>query len=195
MKKKNTMSGKKKTTKPAKKKNNKRQKSCIHVLTGDGGGKTTSALGVAMRSLGHKRDVTVIQFMKGRKDIGEWKFQKGLQDLNIYQYGKKQFVNLRKPSKTDIELAEQALGHVEAILQEPLPPKLLILDELNLAADIGLVETWKVVEILRNAPQGIDIYITGRNAPKEFIDLADFATEISDIKRPKRIIARKGIEY
>ncbi|MFC1723413.1 cob(I)yrinic acid a,c-diamide adenosyltransferase [Nanoarchaeota archaeon] len=177
-----------------------KQKSYVHVLTGDGGGKTTSALGVALRSLGHDRKVGVVQFLKGRKDIGEWKFVKKYDKLKmgkfeVFQFGRKEFVNLKKPSMKDKELANQALGFAKEFLREKRHPLLLILDEVNLALSLGLVNLEDVVDLLKVAPAGVDIYLTGRDAPKELYDYADFVTVVEDAKRPKRIVTRKGIDY
>ncbi|MBW2965211.1 cob(I)yrinic acid a,c-diamide adenosyltransferase [Candidatus Woesearchaeota archaeon] len=175
------------------------KKGYIHVYTGNGGGKTTAALGVAMRALGHGHRVDVVQFMKGRKDIGEWKFQKNLKEKTsakfaMYQFGRKEFVNLKKPSVQDEELANQGLGFAEALMNEKNPPKLIVLDELNLAAAVGLVDVAEVVKMLKRVPKGIDVYITGRRAPAEFLKIADFVTVVEDKKR-KNVAARKGIDY
>jgi cob(I)alamin adenosyltransferase len=172
----------------------KAKKGYIHLYTGDGGGKTTAALGVAMRSLGQGRRVAVVQFMKGRKDIGEWKIQKKLKNFTVYQFGRKDFVNLRKPSAKDAELANQALGFAEAELIEKKPPHLLILDEINLAAGIGLISVKEVLRMLKKIPAGLDVYMTGRDAPKELLKAADFVTYVEDQKR-KKTTARKGIDY
>ena len=169
-------------------------KGYIHLYTGDGGGKTTAALGVAMRSLGHGKGVAVVQFMKGRKDIGEWKIQKKLKNFVVYQFGRKEFVNLKKPLQKDIDLANQALGFAREEMLESSPPDLLILDEINLAAAVGMVDVADVVAMLKKVPRGVDVYLTGRNAPKEFLKLADFVTVVEDKKR-KKIPARKGIDY
>lgn len=172
----------------------KSKKGYIHVYTGDGGGKTTAALGVAMRAIGHGKRVAMVQFMKGRKDIGEWKVQKKLRDFAVYQFGRKGFVNMKKPSAKDIELANQALGFAGAELFEKRPPDLLILDEINLAAALGMVDVKDVLEMLSKMPKEVDVYLTGRRAPDEFIKAADFVTEVEDRKR-KKINARKGIDY
>lgn len=169
-------------------------KGYIHVYTGDGGGKTTAALGVAMRALGQGRRVAMVQFMKGRKDIGEWKVQKKIEGFSVYQFGRKGFVNMNKPSSKDVELANQALGFAGAELFEKRPPHLLILDEINLAAALGMISVEDALAMLKKVPAGVDVYMTGRRAPKEFMDAADFVTVVEDRKR-KRIPARKGIDY
>jgi len=174
----------------------KKQKPLVYLWTGEGAGKTTSALGVALRSLGWNHKVVIIQFMKGWKNIGEYKIKKKLgKNYEIYQFGRKSFVNLRKPAKEDIKIAQKGIEFAEKILKKK--PDLLILDEINLAAAIGLVPIKKVLKLIEKASPKTTIYMTGRYAPKEFIKRADFATEIRQIKHPaeKRIPAKKGIEY
>ena len=167
----------------------------IHVLTGTGGGKTTSALGVALRSVGHQKSVVVIQFMKGRRDIGEYKAQRFLRPyFKIIQFGTEDFINLKKPAKEDKINAQKALDFTRYTLNKK--PDLLVLDELNLALKIKLVSINEVMEILCNIPKKTTVYITGRYAPKQIIDIADFVTKITNIKEPKRLPKpRKGIEF
>jgi cob(I)alamin adenosyltransferase len=170
------------------------KKSLVYLWTGNGAGKTTSALGVALRALGHNQKVVVIQFMKGRKDIGEYRIKNKLgKNYEIVQFGRKSFVNLQKPAKEDRKLAEKALEYAEKALKRK--PNLLILDEVNLAAAIGLISRKKVLSIIEKADPKTTIYLIGRYAPKEFLARADFANEIRVIKQRKRIPARKGIEY
>ncbi|MBW2965414.1 cob(I)yrinic acid a,c-diamide adenosyltransferase [Candidatus Woesearchaeota archaeon] len=187
---------KKKSTKKAATKTANRSKGYIHLYTGEGGGKTTAALGVAMRAVGQGMRVAVVQFMKGRKDIGEWKIQKKLgRNFVIYQFGRKEFVNLHHPSDEDVVLANEGLGFAKAEMLEKRPPDLLILDEINIATAIGLLHANDVVEMLKKRPRGVDIYLTGRWAPAEFKEIADFITEVEDKKRPEKMVARKGIDY
>ncbi|MCX8147543.1 MAG: cob(I)yrinic acid a,c-diamide adenosyltransferase [Candidatus Woesearchaeota archaeon] len=167
----------------------------IYLWTGNGWGKTTSALGVALRAIGHGHKVIIIQFMKGRRYIGEYKIRKRLRPhYNIYQFGRERFVNLKNPSKKDKELARKGFEFIkEAIKQKP---KLLILDEINLATAIGLLDINEVIDMLNKIPKNITVYLTGRYAPKKLMDRADYVTEIRAIRHPpigKR--AKKGIDY
>lgn len=165
----------------------------IHLYTGNGGGKTTSALGVAMRTLGHGKKVVMIQFMKGRTDTGEYKIQKQLKNFKVYQFGRKDFIKpVDKPTEKDYELAEKGLRFVEKTLKEK--PYLLILDEINLAAAIGLLKTSDVLKILEQKSKDTHLIMTGRHAPEEFIKTADIVTTVEDMKRVERE-AQKGIEY
>ncbi|MEM0240845.1 MAG: cob(I)yrinic acid a,c-diamide adenosyltransferase [Candidatus Nezhaarchaeales archaeon] len=168
----------------------------IHVYTGDGEGKTLTAFGLALRAIGHGFKVIIIQFMKGRKDVGEYKIKDRLQpEYEIYQFGREEFVDLNNPQPIDYELARKALEFAEKALERK--PKVLVLDEINLAAAIGLVKVEEVLKLLEKVPEETVVVLTGRRAPKEFIEIADLVTELKEIKHPYRfgVEARKGIEY
>lgn len=172
------------------------RKDNIYLWTGNGWGKTTSALGVALRAIGHGKRVVIIQFMKGRKDIGEYKVRKRLKpNYEIYQFGRRGWVDLKNPSKKDKELAHQGLEFAKKIVKTK--PFLLILDEINLAVAVGLLSLKEVLEFLDSIPKTITVYLTGRYAPKELMNRADYVTEITAIKHPKIHLrkAKKGIDY
>ena len=122
------------------------KKAPIYLWTGPGWGKTTSALGVALRSIGHGKKVTIIQFMKGRKDkIGEYRARKKLGRLfEISQFGSPDWVNMKKPSEKDKKLAEKGLEAAKKAAKKK--PFLLILDEINLAVAIGLLDEKRVIK-------------------------------------------------
>ncbi|MBU5574919.1 MAG: cob(I)yrinic acid a,c-diamide adenosyltransferase [Candidatus Aenigmatarchaeota archaeon] len=167
----------------------------IYLWTGEGAGKTTSALGVALRALGHGKKVIVIQWLKGRKNIGEYKISKKLKNFKIYQFGQKKFIDLKNPSEKDFKLAKDAINFTIKISKKE-KPFLLILDELALAHAIGLVNLQDIKNIISNTSKNTIIYITGRYAKKSLIQLADFVNEIKIIKIPKKLPkAIKGIEY
>lgn len=172
------------------------KKALVYLWTGAGAGKTTSALGVALRSVGHKQKVIIIQFMKGRKNIGEFKIQKKLKPYyKIYQFGRKNFIKpIKKPLKKDKILAKKALEFAKKILKKE-KPNLLILDEINLAVAIGLLNVNEVLDFLNHVPKKTIVYLTGRKAPKKLIKRANFVNEIKEIKKPKTYKAKKGIEY
>ncbi len=164
----------------------------IYVKTGSGGGKTTSAMGLALRAIGHGKRVVIIQFMKGRL-TGEMIALKHFSNCVFKQFGRECFVNLRKPDEIDKELARRGLSYAERVINTK--PFMMILDEINLASRIRLITVKRVVELIRKAKKfGVHLILTGRFAPKSFINLADFATNYSDIKRHD-ITAREGIEY
>ncbi len=168
----------------------------IHVYTGNGEGKTTTALGLALRAVGHGYRVVIVQFMKGRKDIGEYLIKDRLYpEYNIYQFGKEELVDLSSPTDEDKRLANEGLKFAKNALKQK--PKLLILDEINLALAIGLLEINDVLKLLSEIPDETVVVLTGRNAPKEIIDVADLVTEMKKIKHPfeEGVSAREGIEY
>jgi len=168
----------------------------LYLYTGEGGGKTTAALGLALRSVGHGHKVVIIQFMKGRKDVGEYKIARRLHpNYEIHQFGREEFVDLKNPSKEDKELAEKGVGFAREVLGRK--PNLLVLDELNLAVSVGLVKVEDVLKLLDEAPKETVLAITGRYAPKELIEKADFVNEVKDVKHPykKGIPAQEGIQY
>ena len=165
-----------------------------YVYTGEGAGKTTSALGLALRSLGHNHKVIMIQFMKGRKDIGEYKFQKYNKNYKVYQFGTAKFIkNLKSPLENDIQNAEKGLQFIPYAVKQK--PNLLILDEINIATAYNLLNVDDVVRAIKKIPQSIDVIMTGRYAPKKLVDIADYVNEVKAHKMPRQMIAKKGINY
>jgi cob(I)alamin adenosyltransferase len=168
----------------------------IYLFTGEGGGKTIAALGLALRSIGHKRRVVIIQFMKGRKDVGEYKAAKKLAPyLKVYQFGSTGFVNPKNPSEKDKKLAQKGFEFAKKILKKK--PDLLILDEINLALAFGLLDLKEVVGFLRKVPKRMDVVLTGRRASAKLYKLADGVSVVKKVKHvfDKGVPARKGIEY
>jgi cob(I)alamin adenosyltransferase len=168
----------------------------IHLYTGDGEGKSVTAFGLALRAIGHGYKVIIIQFMKGRKDVGEYKIWRKLApNYEIHQFGREEFIDLKNPEPIDYVLAERALKFAWKALKRK--PRILILDEINLAVSIGLISLSDVLTLLSDIPESTTVILTGRNAPKELIERADLVTEMREIKHPWRrgVQARKGIEY
>jgi cob(I)alamin adenosyltransferase len=166
----------------------------IYLYTGNGAGKTTNALGLALRSVGHRHKVVVIQFLKGRKDIGEWKIRKRLAPYyEIHQFGRSTFVDPKHLQAKDYALAKKGIDFAKKSLKKK--PHLLILDEINIAAAGGLIDKNEVLDLLKRLPKKTDVVLTGRYAPKEFINRADYVNEIVVIRYPKRVKATKGIQY
>lgn len=165
----------------------------IHLYTGKAAGKTSAALGRALRAIGHGHRVVIIQFLKGRTDTGEYKIAERLSpEYEIYQYGTEEFINLYNPSDEDIDLANQGLEAVRKVMETG--PDVLVLDEICYACADRLVNTKDVVDILEAKPQKTYIILTGRRAPKEFIEIADIATELTDLKE-RDCTALEGVEY
>jgi cob(I)alamin adenosyltransferase len=172
----------------------KLKRGLVEIYTGNGRGKTTAALGLALRATGHGLRVCMIQFMKGRS-YGELKSATKL-GLKIIQFGQKTEVNRNRPSPKDIERAQNGLKYAkEAMTSEEFD--IVILDELNCAIDWKLLDVETVLDVIRQKPPGVELIITGRYARPEIIELADLVTEMREIKHPfqKGIPARKGIEW
>ena len=172
------------------------EKGLILVYTGNGKGKTTAALGQAMRAIGHGKKVLMIQFMKGRKYGEVLCAEKYLPDLSICQCGLDSFVMKDRPAPVDIELAQQGLEAASKAIASNAY-QMIILDEINVAIDFKLIPVDAVVDLLKNRPPSLDIVITGRNAPAEITDMADMVSEVREIKHhyAKGVKERAGIEY
>lgn len=166
----------------------------IYLYTGEGAGKTTNALGLALRSVGHGNKVVIVQFLKGRKDVGEFKIREKLgSEYEIQQFGTEEFVDPKRLRPIDYEEARKGLEYARSALGKK--PDLLVLDEINLVLAGKLLKIEEVLDLLDNLPKETDIVLTGRYAPHELIDRADFVNIIVDVKHPSDTITTKGIQY
>ena len=168
----------------------------IQIYTGNGKGKTTAALGLALRAVGHGFKVIMIQFMKGKINYGELEAAKFLPGLVIEQYGRPDFVSPENPTREDKKFAKAALARARAVIKGK-KFDMIILDEVNVAVTFGLISIKEVVEILKKTPHRKELILTGRYMPDEFARYADLISEIREIKHhfQKGTSARKGIEY
>jgi cob(I)alamin adenosyltransferase len=167
----------------------------IYLYTGEGGGKTANALGLALRCLGHGYKVVIIQFLKWWKNTGEYKFRNKFgPNYQIYQFGRKGWIGLKNLDERDRKLTAEALEFARNIVRQE-KPRLLVLDEINLALDTKLLDVDEVIEFLKTVPKGTSVVLTGRRAPKELVKFADFVNEIIDVKHPKNIPTDRGIQY
>lgn len=175
----------------------KDRKGLIQVYTGNGKGKTTAALGLALRSIGHGYKVFMLQFMKGNENYGEIiAAGKYLPNLTIVQSGLKTFVSKENPAKADINMALDGLELArKAILENDYD--MVILDEINVALGFKLISLEDVMELIKCKPPRMELVLTGRYAPKEIMDLSDLVSEVTLVKHPyyQGVEARKGIEY
>jgi cob(I)alamin adenosyltransferase len=174
----------------------------IHVYTGNGKGKTTAALGLCFRALGRGYRIHFIQFMKGDADYGEIRKAAKEPEMIVRQFGGKGFIRKGEPGEEDIALAREGLEYTRTVMSElepevPFNRMLMVLDELNMAIDFDLLDEEEIVRVITEKPTELELVITGRNARERIIDLADYVTEMKEIKHPYRegIMARKGIEY
>jgi cob(I)alamin adenosyltransferase len=168
----------------------------IQVYTGDGKGKTTAALGLACRAIGHGYKVLIIQFLKGKHDYGELKTAKMLSPhLTIRPMGRGCRVNRENPDPEDIKISHEAM----LIARKEIVGRkndVVILDEINVAVDLGLVQIDELLSLLDNRPPDVELILTGRYAPAEIIKRADLVTEMVEIKHyyQQGIKSREGIE-
>lgn len=169
----------------------------VQIYTGNGKGKTTASIGLAVRALGHGRKVFMLQFMKGSDKYGEIKaIKKYCPDFVIQQSGLDTFVSKSDTAQEDIDLARKGLQIARKAISEGCYD-LIILDEINVAVDFGLLEINEVIELLCLRPQMTDIVLTGRYCPKELYAYADLVSEIQEVKHHYQIgiDAREGVEY
>jgi cob(I)alamin adenosyltransferase len=171
-------------------------KGYVQVYTGNGKGKTTASLGLALRAAGHGLKTVIIQFMKGWIDYGELAGVRMLAPfVEIHQAGRDTFVNRKSPDPEDVRLARQGFELAkETILSRRAD--IVVLDEINCAMDFGLLPVAEVLELLRNRPDGMELVLTGRGAPQEIVDAADLVTEMREVKHyyAKGVDARTGVE-
>ena len=168
----------------------------IQVYTGPGKGKTTAALGLALRAAGQDMKVYIIQFMKGWPHYGELTSVEKLPNITLRQFGRPNFVNKNNPDPEDVEQAHQALDHARQILASD-DYDVVILDEINVMLANELVSGEEVLRMIKERPRGVELVLTGRGAPPEIIRAADLVTEMRERKHPYRKgqKARRGIEY
>jgi cob(I)alamin adenosyltransferase len=168
----------------------------IHIYTGSGKGKTTAALGLAMRAVGHGLKVMMIQFMKGKINYGELEAAKKLPDFTIEQYGRPDFVNPENPDEEDVRLAKKALARADEVIVSR-EYDVVILDEINVAVNFGLVGVEEVITLVKKIPEQMELILTGRYMPEELVQFADLITECRELKHyfNKGVQARKGFDY
>lgn len=175
----------------------------IQIYTGDGKGKTTASLGLALRAIGHGWKVLIIQFTKGEKAengsnyYGEIKAaSKLMPNIDVFQFGLDRVVYSSNISIEDYKEIRKGWEKTkEAILSNEYG--LVILDEINICVDLGLIKLSELKDFLINKPDNLEIVLTGRRAHPEIVSLAHLVTEMKPIKHyfDIGVMARKGIEY
>jgi len=168
-------------------------KGCVQVYTGDGKGKTTAAIGLAVRALGAGLQVYFAQFLKGG-DYSEKRFLETLENLVFRQYGRSGFVS-RNPSDEDRAMARRGLQEAKEALRGGAYD-LVVLDEANVACSLGLITKDDVLSLLLERHETTELVLTGRNASPELLGAADLVTEMKNVKHyfNSGIPARPGIE-
>jgi cob(I)alamin adenosyltransferase len=171
------------------------KKGFVHLYTGNGKGKTTAALGLALRAAGAGLKVFIAQFAKGVETSEVRLFKNASKQITIKQVGRRSFIK-RNPAKIDCTLAANGLAMVEKIMASGRYD-VVILDELCIACCYNLIPIRKILDTIKNRPEKVEVIITGRNAPKELVQVADLVTDMREIKHyyNSGVKARKGIEY
>jgi cob(I)alamin adenosyltransferase len=166
----------------------------IQVYTGNGKGKTTAALGLALRAAGAGKKVYIGQFAKGRL-YSEIKILKKVPHIKIEQFGRRCFIK-KSADKIDVKLALAGFETVKKIISDK-KHQLIILDEINIAIKYKLVPLGDLVKLIKKIPRNIELVLTGRYAHPEILNLADLVSEIKEVKHyyRKGVRARRGIEY
>ena len=169
------------------------------VYTGKGKGKTTAALGLALRATGYEKKICMIQFIKGSWHYGEMDSSKKLEpEFEMIAVGKG-FVGIiddKNPKEDHEKIAKEAIRISNEKIQSG-KYDIVILDEINYAVNLNLISVNEVLEIIKSKPNDVDLILTGNYAKEEVIEIADLVTEMREIKHPfqKGIKAKEGIDF
>jgi cob(I)alamin adenosyltransferase len=172
----------------------KSDKGYIQLFTGNGKGKTTAAIGAAIRAAGDGKTVFIGQFVKGMH-YSELESLKLIPQIQVQQFGLDCFI-IKKPAQKDIDAAQKGLETVTDVIKKN-SYNMVILDEICIALHYKLLPIKAIVKLLNEKPTEMEIILTGRYASKELIKKADLVTEMREIKHyyNEGIQARKGIEF
>jgi cob(I)alamin adenosyltransferase len=174
--------------------NQANRKGYIHIYTGDGKGKTTAALGLAIRAAGYGMKTYIGQFMKGQH-YGELTALRDHPCITIEQYGDVECVHREEITQKHKDQAKQGLKRArEMMLSNQY--NIIILDEINVAVWFDVIATEDVLELLNDRPENVEVILTGRRAPEAFLEMADLVSDITEIKHyyNRGVKARTGIE-
>ena len=175
------------------------EKGLVIVYTGNGKGKTTAALGLAMRAIGYEHKVCMLQFIKGSWHYGEMDSSKKLEpNFELIAVGKG-FVGILDDNSPREEHEKYAAEAVRICREKIFSEKydVIILDEVNYAITLGLIDVQEIIKIIKEKPSDLDLVLTGRDVKEEIVELADLVTEMKEIKHPFKsgIKAKKGIDF
>ncbi|MBS3939150.1 MAG: cob(I)yrinic acid a,c-diamide adenosyltransferase [Peptococcaceae bacterium] len=169
-------------------------KGIVMVYTGDGKGKTTAALGLILRAVGHKHKVAFVQFMKGQQTGEVEALSRYIPEVGIFRFGRDVFVDPNSPDPEDERLAREGFLTVVELLGTDLD--LLVLDEVNVAMSLGLVPAALLVDAVKQRNKKMTVVLTGRGLPSLVEDIADMISEVREVRHHwrKGIPAQDGIE-
>lgn len=174
-----------------------KEKGLIIINTGPGKGKTSAALGMVVRSLGHGFKVAIIQFIKGAWEPAERRVFEQWQDQLVFHAMGEGFTWETQDRERDTEKAQEAWNTSLTYIHDP-NYRLVLLDEINVALKLGYLDVQSVIEGLEGKPEDSHVILTGRGAKDELIEAADLVTEMNLIKHPFReqgVKAQAGIEF
>jgi cob(I)alamin adenosyltransferase len=166
------------------------------VHTGNGKGKTTAAFGLALRAAGQGMRVLIVQFLKGQQGVGTVQaLSKTALPITVSRFGRPGYLVSKVCEPLDRVLAAQGLVAFHRAMEDG-NYDMIVLDEINVAVFFGLLTVEGVMELIRERPPAIHLVLTGRYAPKEFLDIADIVTEMKELKHhySKGVPVQKGIE-
>jgi len=166
----------------------------IHIYTGDGKGKTTAAIGLAIRAAGYGMKTYIGQFMKGQH-YGELTALRDHPCITIEQYGDVDCVHREEITQKHIDQAQQGLKQARKAMHSQ-QYDIIILDEINVAVWFDLITIEDVLELLNERPKNVEFILTGRRAPEAFLEMADLVSDVKEIKHyyNQGVKARTGIE-
>lgn len=169
-------------------------KGCIQIYTGNGKGKTTAAIGLAIRAAGYGMKTYIGQFMKGQH-YGELTALRDHPFISIEQYGDVACVHREEITQKHIDQAQQGLQRARKAMHSN-QYDIIILDEINVAVWFDLITVEEVIELLNERPKNVEFILTGRRAPEAFLEIADLVSDIKEIKHyyNRGVKARTGIE-
>jgi cob(I)alamin adenosyltransferase len=169
----------------------------VQVYTGDGKGKTTASLGLVLRAAGYGQRSCIVSFLKGDPNYGELRFiREHMPMVEYHLAGRMNFVDPKDPDPADVDVARAGLETARAAVASG-DFHVVVLDEVNVAANLGLVSERNVLDIVDGRPEHVEIVLTGRDVPDSFRDAADLVTEMRMVKHfyEAGIPARRGIEF
>lgn len=168
----------------------------LQVYTGTGKGKTTAALGVALRGSGYGLKTIMFSFLKDDPAYGEVKASKDMSLLEIRQVGRDAFVNFASPDIVDLQLCRKGWEEVQNSIRAK-EADIYILDELNIVLATKMLPLAPIVDFLKLYQHQIEIILTGRGAPEEIIQIADLVTDMQEVKHyfHKGVSSRDGIDH
>jgi len=172
------------------------EKGLVEIYTGNGKGKTTASLGLALRAAGHGARVVIIQFMKGWNGFGELKALPKFKNITLIHTGMPKCVRMGAESEWDASEAAKGMRLAKKYAAAGMCD-MLILDEITWAISHKLIKADEILKLIQGKPEALEIVITGRETAAELIEAADLVSEIKEIKHPftQGIKERKGIEY